>query len=323
MTASGGDQPPHPQAGVRSARPQIAIIGAGRAGTALALALHGAGYRVVAVHSLSQGSAARLARATGAEVVPTAVAAVRRADLTLLTVPDKAITPIAATVAATGMALRDHALVHCSGAQSSSALAAARQGGAAVGACHPLMALARGATGDTLRGAFFGIDADTRLAPVLERMVADIGGIAFRAPSGDRALYHAAAVLAGNAPLALLARAADLLVAAGVDAAIAGPALAHLLEGAAANARRMGPRQALTGPVVRDDAATVAAHLEALRPDPASQRLYYRLAQETLRVAGASGREQVATLLAPPARAPRGSSGRRSMPTGAPVAARA
>jgi predicted short-subunit dehydrogenase-like oxidoreductase (DUF2520 family) len=132
---------------------------------------------------------------------------------------------------------------------------------------------------------------------VLERMVQDLGAIPFRAPSGDRALYHAAAVLAGNAPLALLARASELLTAAGVDAAIAGPALAGLLEGAARNARRLGPRAALTGPVVRNDPTTVSSHLEALRGDPQTQQLYHRLARETLRTAGATGRDQVAELL--------------------------
>jgi predicted short-subunit dehydrogenase-like oxidoreductase (DUF2520 family) len=285
--------------------PEVSIVGAGRAGSALARGLHAAGYTVAAVHSLSAASAERLAAEVGATAVPTAVAAVVRADVTLLTVPDKAITRIAATVVATGMALREHALVHCSGAQGRHALAAARQMGAPVGACHPLMALARGAGAEDLEGRFFGVEADAPLLPVLETMVRALGGIPFAAPAGDRALYHAAAVLAGNAPLALLARAADLLVAAGVDPAVAGPALAGLLEGAARNAGRLGPRAALTGPVVRNDAATVAAHLEALRGDQATQRLYHRLARETLRAAGMTGREDVAEILAAPPRAAR------------------
>jgi predicted short-subunit dehydrogenase-like oxidoreductase (DUF2520 family) len=293
-------------------RPTVSIIGAGRAGTILARGLHRAGYPIAAVHSLSMASAAQLAAQVGATAVPTAVAAAVRAEITLLTVPDRAITRLAATVAATGVPLRGHALVHCSGAQSRGALAAARAGGAPVACCHPLMALARGADPGELEGSFFGIDADPTLVPVLERLVHDLGGIPFTAPSGDRALYHAAAVLAGNAPLALLARASELLSAAGVDAAVAGPALANLLEGAARNARRMGPQAALTGPVVRNDPATVKSHLEALRGDPQTQRLYHRLARETLRTAGATGREQVAELLSAPPRAARPGSARTS-----------
>lgn len=286
-------------------RPRLAIIGAGRAGTVLGRALVDAGYAVTAVHSLNAASAQRLAGRLGASPAPTAVAAVRRSDITLLTVPDHAITPIATAVAAAGAQLRGRALVHCSGARGRSALAPARAAGVAVGACHPLMALATGAEPAELRGSFFGIDADAALLPVLERLVTAIGGIPFAAPEGDRALYHAAAVLAGNAPLALLARAAELLETAGVDAAVAGPALAALLEGAARNARRLGARAALTGPVVRNDAATVAGHLHALRGDQRTQHLYHRLARETLLAVGATGREQVADLLNTPLRAPR------------------
>jgi predicted short-subunit dehydrogenase-like oxidoreductase (DUF2520 family) len=187
--------------------------------------------------------------------------------------------------------------VHCSGAHPANALAAARQVAASVGAVHPLQALTADSSPRVLCGTFFSVDADAGLRPTLERMVHDLGGIPFAAPSGDRALYHAAAVLAGNAPLALLARAAGLLETAGVDREIATEALATLLEGAAGNVRRLGAQAALTGPVVRDDADTVARHLNALRNDHAARRLYLLLARDTLALAGATGRDGVASLL--------------------------
>lgn len=283
-------------------RPTLAVIGAGRCGTALATAAVAAGYRVVAVASRTPENAARLAERVGAEAVGTPLAAVRRAAVSFLTVPDSAITAVAASVAASGMALRGHALVHCSGAQGSRALAASRQLAAEVGAVHPLMALVDAESATSLGGTFFAIEADGTLRPLLERLVRDVGGIPFAAPAGDRALYHAAAALVGNAPLALLDRAVALLERAGVDAAVAGPALATLLEGAARNARRLGARSALTGPVVRDDATTVRRHLDALRGDQPSLRLYHRMARETLATAGLIGREDVAAVLAAPAR---------------------
>jgi predicted short-subunit dehydrogenase-like oxidoreductase (DUF2520 family) len=281
----------------RGSLPTLAFVGAGRAGRALATAAHQAGYQVVAVASRTPAHAAELADAVGARQVGTAARAARAADVTFLTVPDAAVTRVAATIAATGMALGGRALVHCSGAHSSSALAAVRQMAAQVGAVHPLQALTMDSSPTVLRGTFFSIEADQGLRPVLERMVVDLGGIPFAAPSGDRALYHAAAVLAGNAPLALLARAAGLLETAGVDRAIATEALATLLEGAAGNVRRLGAQAALTGPVVRDDADTVARHLRALRNDEATRRLYLLLARDTLALAGATGREEVAGVL--------------------------
>jgi predicted short-subunit dehydrogenase-like oxidoreductase (DUF2520 family) len=278
-------------------RPSIAVVGAGRCGSAFAVAAHEAGYRVTAVASRTPRHALALARRVGALPAASAAAAARRAELTLLTVPDGAVTRLAATIAASGASLGGRALVHCSGAHPAAVLGAARQAAGAVGSLHPLRSLAADAGAGTLRGTHIAVDADERLRPVLERFVTDLGGIPFTVPAQGRALYHAGAVLAGNAPLALVARAAALLESAGVDPAVAGEALAALLEGAARNARRLGVRAALTGPVVRNDAATVERHLEVLDADPATRRLYHVLAEETLRLAGGIGREEVAEVL--------------------------
>ena len=62
-----------------------------------------------------------------------------------------------------------------------------------------------------------------------------------------------------------------------------------LMEGAIANARRAGPRAALTGPVARGDAATVAAHLAALAGPPDADALYRAVAREIVRLAGTEG----------------------------------
>ena len=61
--------------------PALAIIGAGRAGSALAIAAHDAGYRVAAVASRRGEMAARLAGTVGARAVATPLAAVLAADL--------------------------------------------------------------------------------------------------------------------------------------------------------------------------------------------------------------------------------------------------
>jgi len=285
-----------------TALPLLAFVGAGRAGRVLATAARRAGYEVVAVASRTPAHAAALAGAVGARHVDTAIRAARAADVTFLTVPDAAVTRVAATIAASGMALGGRGLVHCSGAHPAAVIGALRGVAAQVGAVHPLQALTLDSDPEVLRGTFFSIEADPGLTPLLHDMVRAVGGVPFAAPEGDRALYHAAAVLAGNAPLALLARAAGLLEAAGVDPAMATEALATLLEGAARNVRRLGPQAALTGPVVRNDSDTVARHLHALRHDDATRRLYLLLARDTLALAGSTGREGVAGLLGEAAR---------------------
>jgi predicted short-subunit dehydrogenase-like oxidoreductase (DUF2520 family) len=278
--------------------PTLAFIGAGRAGSALSTALAAAGYAVVAVHSRTPAHAAELAAATGAKVVDSAVEAVCRADITFATVPDEEIPRVAATIAAGGVALPGRGLVHCSATSGSEALAAALPTGVVVGAFHPLQALAGARSAPLLRGTSFVVEAPEPLLTRLTAMVAALGGYVIDLPVSGRALYHAAAVLAGNAPLALLARATSLLEEAGVGRADAHRALAALLSGAASNAVAAGAASALTGPAVRGDATTVARHLEVLAADPSTRELYRRLAIETLALAGTEGREAVADVLA-------------------------
>jgi predicted short-subunit dehydrogenase-like oxidoreductase (DUF2520 family) len=287
----------------------IAVVGAGRAGGALAAALTAAGRSVVAVASRDPGRAGLLAVRVGARPAPTALAAIRAADLTFLTVPDAAVAGVAASVAASGADLGGRGVVHCSASLGVEAIAALRLTGASVGCLHPLQALAGAESAPVLRGALMAIDADPALRAPLCRLADDLGGRPVELIPGTRALYHAAAVLVGNAPLALLSAAAELLVMAGLEPDIAEQGLLALMEGALANARRVGPRAALTGPVVRGDTATVERHLEALHEHPDADALYRALTQAILQLAGEEGREEIAALL----------SDRKSIPDRAPV----
>jgi predicted short-subunit dehydrogenase-like oxidoreductase (DUF2520 family) len=298
--ASAADPASVPPAPPAASPPTLAFVGAGRAAGALAAALAAAGHPVVAVSSRDPADAAALAGKVGARSAPTALAAIRCADVTFLTVPDAAITGVAAAVAATGAALRGRAVVHCSASLGPEALVALRLTGAAAGCLHPLQALSGELSAPLLKGALIAIDADPPLRGLLEGIALDLGGHPVALASGSRPLYHAAAVLAGNAPLALLAAAAELLAGAGLEPRDAEQGLLTLMEGALTNARRVGPRAALTGPVVRGDTATVAAHLAALQGHPDADALYRALTRELLRLAGAGDHGEIASLLDDP-----------------------
>ena len=80
-------------------RPALAFIGAGRAGSALATALHDAGHIIAAVHSRTPPHASALAKATGAVVTTSPATAMRLAGVTFATVPDGEIGRVAAAIA--------------------------------------------------------------------------------------------------------------------------------------------------------------------------------------------------------------------------------
>ena len=282
-----------------SVRPCIAIVGAGRAGAALAVALHRRGYRIAAVQSRTPAAAAELAALVNASVAATALGAICAADITLITVPAPELVRVAATVAATGYPLPRRVVVHCDGGRPREVLSALRSTSAAVGAMHPLQALSGAASAELLDGSAFAVDADPAARASIRSLVLALGGVSFDIAPEHRALYHAAAVLVGNASLGLLSAATTLLGTVGVAPDVAARGLGALLEGAARNARRDGARGALTGPIARNDAAAVASHLQALAAtgDATALRVYVDLGRELLALVGRDGRESVAAVL--------------------------
>ena len=255
--ASGSDR-----AAGRPARLAVGIVGAGRAGTALGVALARAGHPVVAVSAVSDASLRRAHANFPGAVITDPGQVIGHADLALLTVPDDALPGLIAGLAATGAPLEGRMLAHASGRYGVTVLEEAVRQGALPLALHPVMTFTgRSDDVDRLRGTCFGVTASEVLRPAAEGLVIEMGGEPVFIPEEHRDLYHAALASAANHLVTLVAQAADLLRTAGVaePARLLGPLLSASLD----NALRFGDA-GLTGPVARGDAATVAAHVAAL-----------------------------------------------------------
>lgn len=247
----------------RPARLAVGVVGVGRVGSALAVALTRAGHAVVAVSGVSDASRRRAAdRLPSAEVLP-ADDVVRRADLVLLTVPDDALAEVVQGLADVGAFQRGQFVLHTSGRHGLDVLLPAQRLGALPLALHPVMTFAGGAEDvERLAGTSFGVTAPDELRPVGEALVVEMGGEPVWVPEDARVLYHAALAWGANYLTTLVTTAADLLRATGAERPEL--LLAPLLGAALDNALRRGDA-ALTGPVARGDAGTVTAHLDALR----------------------------------------------------------
>jgi predicted short-subunit dehydrogenase-like oxidoreductase (DUF2520 family) len=247
----------------RPARLTVGVVGVGRVGSALAVALTRAGHRVIAVSGVSDASRRRAAdRLPDAGVLP-ADEVVRAVDLVLLTVPDDALATVVEGLAAVGAFQAGQLVAHTSGRYGLDVLDPATRQGALPLALHPVMTFAGGAEDtERLAGTSFGVTAPEPLRPVGEALVIEMGGEPVWVPEDARVLYHAALALVSNNLVTLVSTAADLLRQAGAERPDL--LLAPLLGAALDNALRRGDG-ALTGPVARGDAGTVAAHLEVLR----------------------------------------------------------
>ncbi len=245
------------------ARLTVGVVGIGRVGVALAVALSRAGHHVVAVSGVSDASRRRAAdRLPDAEVRP-ADDVVRGVDLVLLTVPDDALAAVVEGLASVGAFRPGQLVLHTSGRHGLDVLDPAVRAGALPLALHPAMTFAGGAEDvERLVGTSFGVTAPEPLRPVGEALVVEMGGEPVWVPEEARVLYHAALAWGANYLVTLVTTAADLLRDAGAERPDL--LLAPLLGAALDNALRRGDA-ALTGPVARGDAGTVIAHLDVLR----------------------------------------------------------
>lgn len=218
-------------------------------------------------------------------------AATGRADVILVAVPDDVVMTVATTLARLGAVTAAHVVLHCSGILDHAALDPLRATGAALGSLHPLMAIStsKDAPG-RLRGAFAGVEGDPRASAAAEWLAGQAGMTPARIPPGAKPAYHAAAAMVSNFTVTLYDAARRVAERGGVPADMARRIYLPLLRGTVENLAADEPAVALTGAIRRGDAATVAAHLDAVGPG-AQRRLYLELGRATLALAREGGLE--------------------------------
>lgn len=267
-------------------KPMLAFVGAGKVGATLARLLYARGYRIETVYSRSYSHAVELANQIDARAVESPAEVT--GDLVLLTMPDDAIEAAAAAL----VGFRGKAVIHTSGAKDATALAALAGQGVMVGSLHPAFPFADVETSLTrLPGAAFAVEAqDATLLDWLNGIVGALEGRALVVSPGGKATYHAALVIASNYTVTLYALAESLLLGLGADKAAADSALNVLLAATVENLRTQGVPSALTGPLVRADVGTIAAHLRTLGAvDERAAGIYRQLARLTFPLLAARG----------------------------------
>ncbi|WP_432548517.1 Rossmann-like and DUF2520 domain-containing protein [Kineococcus sp. SYSU DK004] len=269
-------------------RLDVAVVGAGRVGPVLGAVLRAAQHRVVAVTARTLDAADRVEALLPGVPLTTDPAAAAAADLVLLAVPDDELPGVAAGLAAH---VRPGQLVaHTCGRRGTGVLAPLAAAGALTMALHPAMTFT-GTSLDVprLSGCAVAVTVAPVLVPVAEALVREWGAVPVHVAEDDRPLYHAALAHGANHLVTLVQQALD--AARGAVGDEAATVLRPLLTAALDNALT-APATALTGPVARGDAGTVAAHLAVLREraGATTAATYAQLAGAALERLSASGR---------------------------------
>jgi len=264
-------------------QPRVTIIGAGRMGQGLGLALKRRGYKILMVARTPRDVTPPLMLHQGSRAEATA-----GAELVLIATPDDAIGLVAAELAAEGAISRDQVVLHLSGLLDRNALLPLEESGAACGSFHPLQSVAEaGTAAERLKGAYVGIEGDDRALVAAERLANTLRMIPVRIPAAAKPAYHAGAAFVANYTVALVGVAERIARAAGVPADIAARIYLPLLGGAVANLNALGPAASLTGAVRRGDEQTIRAHLKALSVEDST--LYRTVSRAAITLAREAG----------------------------------
>ena len=264
---------------------RVFIIGPGHVGRGLFRAFRASGVEVVGLHGKRPSGVA-----TSTGTIPTDVS---RANVVIVCVRDPQLGDTIDEVAAAakdGRISRGTVILHTSAIAEPAALNALTQAGFPGGTFHPLVPFSDPeVSAELLRKGWIGVDGDNAAKNASRRLAGHLGARVLEIPPGGKPAYHAAAVISSNFPVVLASVAGHLLHAIGIPDASAYQAVDSLMSGALANMRQSVPDDALTGPVMRGDAETVAKHLRALQGHPAALEVYRSLSAAAVEIAARRG----------------------------------
>ncbi len=250
---------------------RISIIGSGNVATHLAAAFKNAGHRIIQVYSRDMHNAALLAYHVGAEATDDLDRIDPETDLFLISVKDDAIAAIAES-----LSKYQKLTVHTSGATDIDVLLTYSQN---AGVFYPLQTLSKNKEVDFLSVPLCIEGADEIITGLLEQLAQTISNNVYRVNSAQRKVLHVAAVFACNFPNYLYGAAQHLLAENGMGFEMLRP----LILETAQKVQDHLPAGVQTGPAIRNDKNTMAAHLQMLGDEPALTAIYELLSQEIIK----------------------------------------
>lgn len=267
----------------------IAFIGCGRVGTSLAKYFTDKGLTVIGMNDRTASIGQESAEFVGVPFFADRAELIAVADVIFLTVSDGAIPIVWNEIKAecSSAQLCGKTFIHCSGALSSEIFSSDDENlHIAAASLHPAQAFCDKyesfkALPQTVFTAEYDIPPNipnriTQLLDILGNRYAVIDG-------ASKAKYHAANVMASNLMVALFSLAQQALSECGISEEVSRSLLGSLAVGNADNIRQNGVVKALTGPIDRGDAVTVAKHLQVLTGE--TLEIYRHLSLELVNIA--------------------------------------
>ncbi len=273
----------------------VSIIGIGRVGGALALALPREQFLVR--NLIYRGTSAQVETIkrslTTAEAFSFDNISELDSDVLFITTQDSEIASVSKDLS--GKLCGKPYVFHTSGALSSSILDDLKSIGCKTGSIHPLVSISSAEAGpDRFRNAYFCIEGDPEAVNIARTIVTSLGGTSFSIDTKYKTLYHAAAVTACGHLVALFEAAVEMMSKTGLAEADAEQILLPLVKSTVQNLGEQGTAAALTGTFARADVQTFVEHLKILNTTVSDELLeiYLLLGERSLELAAKQGVNQ-------------------------------
>jgi predicted short-subunit dehydrogenase-like oxidoreductase (DUF2520 family) len=267
---------------------RIGFIGAGKVATAFGRYLHTKGVPIGGYFDHHPEKTAHAGRQTRSAAFQSSADLSLHSDIVFIATRDDQIEGTCRQLCRENSITSRHLVGHMSGAHSSRLLSDARNLGATVFSLHPLQAFADEAGSlAALPETWFSLEGDTEdLDPVIDLLVR-MGNPYLTLKPEHKSLYHISACMLSNYLVTLADAAMAALEQAGIDPREGFRAMRPLMDGTLSNIAQLGPARALTGPIARGDAGTIARHMAALgaRGLEDIQSLYVQMGLKTLELA--------------------------------------
>jgi predicted short-subunit dehydrogenase-like oxidoreductase (DUF2520 family) len=198
---------------------------------------------------------------------------------------------VAERIADEGALLPDAVVFHCSGFLSSEVLRAVKKKGAHIASVHPVRSFANlDMSIADFPGTFCGIEGEAHAQEVVRELFTKLGGIVFPLSKEGKVLCHAGHVFASNYLVSLLECAHRLYGAAGIPEELSWRLMEPLVRGTVENVMRLGPSNALTGPIARGESGVVELQARTVaQRDALLGEIYARLGLAAVDIARAQG----------------------------------
>ncbi len=271
----------------------VAIIGVGRVGGALALALHEKGYRTKNLFTRNNINAEKILENIGREVEIDKLENIDEvtSEVIFISTQDAEIENVVGQLTNKTFQAKTY-IYHTSGSLSSEILIPLKEQNCFVGSIHPLVSVSDSVRGvKRFKNAYFCVEGDAEACELAYKIVEDLGGKAFAIETKYKTLYHASAVTACGHIVAVIDVALEMLQKCGLTADAAKKILMPLMKSTIENVGEQKISEALTGTFARADSETFERHIEVLNKNVSAEilEIYLLLGERSLKLAKEQG----------------------------------